>query len=872
MARTFPYSVRDGDGHRWTFDYYGRITSERSEFWTGTSSNRYNYEASPNLSLGGHGLKFGPATIGDLRYGREVYVSEKGNFVRYLEVYRNTGSTDLSETVTISSSLQSSDTDAVRTSSGNQTFDAMDTWLVRDGAPNTDQVLSFVAGGANGEGLVSAYDQFGGVSYSYQLDLQPGETKIIMHYVALDGTVGRAVDTARDLASPDGEALKGLTDAEQAAIVNFKLGRVNYDGTARDDLLRGKAFDERFDGRGGDDRILAGDGDDRAVGGTGRDTIVGGDGDDDLRGDGSGKVTTTSTARVGRDQISVSLTLPDAANGTSVEVEGFVSRAPVTSDAFNVAFVIDVSGSTAATFVGDVDVGDKNRDGVANTVLDAEIAGYEALLDGITAQVGASDVNVALVTFDSTARTNIVVNAARDRDGDGVTDIVEALRSLQEQGSTNFEAGLQQARQFFRNTGDGQNLVFFLSDGAVNTGGPYVDDVAALQSQHNATIRSFGVGASADEDELDLVDDRRPNGTAEIVLDPSELSRVLIDPRISQSDVDRVVLYVNGRRAETISGDDLESTPLGLSYTFGARLTGLRPNQTDEVRAKVVASDANGTTVVTWQKIEVQAEGPGADRINGGNGADLLRGDGGNDLLSGDAGNDDISGGAGNDVLDGGDGRDILDGGSDRDLMRGGDGDDLYFVDRAGDRVIEGRGQGVDRVVSSIDYRLGAQIEDLRLDKAGRGTGNDLGNQILGSTGNDWLWGGSGRDDLRGSEGADRLSGGVGQDFLGGGEGPDRFVFDVAPGRANADTIADFGSGDDLIVLLRSEFRGIGPAGELSDGAFHVGGQAADRGDRIVLDGNALWFDADGSGRGNAVLVATLLGGPALSADDILIA
>lgn len=873
MARTFPYSVRDGDGHRWTFNYYGQITSERSEFWTGAYTNFYPYEATPDLSMGGQGLRFGPTTSGDVRYSREVYVSEKGNFVRFLDIYRNTGSSALSQSVAINSSLQSTETDAVRTSSGNRSFDGLDSWLVRDGAPNDDQVLSFVtAGSKGGDGPLSASDQFGYVSYNYQLDLRPGETQIVMHYVALDRSVSAAVETARDLAAPKGEALRGLSDAEKAAIVNFQLGRVTYDGTARDDVLRGKAFDERFDGRGGKDRILAGDGDDRATGGTGRDVIEGGRGDDYLEGDGSDRVTTTASSRVGRDQISVSLTLPDAANGTSVDVEGFVSRTPVTSDKFNVAFVIDVSGSTSSTFVGDVDVGDKNRDGVANTVLDAEIAGYEALLKGITAQVGAEDVNVALVTFDSTARTNIVVNAARDRDGDGLPDIVEALRSLDDLGSTNFEAGLQQARQFFRNAGDGQNLVFFLSDGAVNAGGPYVDDVKALREDAKATIRSFGVGAYADADELDLVDDRRSNNSAEIVLDPSDLSKVLIDPRISQADVERVVLYVNGRRAQTIDGDELESTPLGLSYTFGARLTGLRPNQPDEIRAKVIASDDDGTTVVTWQRVEVQREGAGDDRISGGDGNDTLRGDGGDDLLRGGDGSDDLAGGAGNDVLEGGDGRDILDGGFGRDRMRGGDGDDIYYVNDRRDQVGEGHREGQDRVIATIDYRLGANVEDLRLEKAGRGVGNGLNNQITGSEGGDWLAGLAGRDDLRGGAGNDRLSGGGGRDTLAGGDGADRFVFDEAPGAANADTITDFTAGEDRIVLLRSEFRGIGPTGELAASAFREGGQAVDRSDRILHNGNELWFDADGSGRKDAVLFARLAGGADIGADDILIA
>ena len=60
----------------------------------------------------------------------------------------------------------------------------------------------------------------------------------------------------------------------------------------------------------------------------------------------------------------------------------------------------------------------------------------------------------------------------------------------------------------------------------------------------------------------------------QIVLDPSRLSEILIDPRISQSDVDRVELTVNGTLVRTIPGSALEPTPLGLDYTFDTALDG----------------------------------------------------------------------------------------------------------------------------------------------------------------------------------------------------------------------------------------------------------------------------------------------------------
>ncbi|HEY0834780.1 MAG TPA: calcium-binding protein, partial [Azospirillum sp.] len=107
-----------------------------------------------------------------------------------------------------------------------------------------------------------------------------------------------------------------------------------------------------------------------------------------------------------------------------------------------------------------------------------------------------------------------------------------------------------------------------------------------------------------------------------------------------------------------------------------------------------------------------------------------------------------------------------------------------------------------------------------------------------------------------GNLGADTLEGGAGADTLGGGDGADQFRVN-APADGG-DTITDFQSGVDRIAVVSPNFGNLA-AGTLSAANFALN-NPADADDLFVFNTTTgtLFYDADGSGAGAAVSIATL--------------
>lgn len=100
------------------------------------------------------------------------------------------------------------------------------------------------------------------------------------------------------------------------------------------------------------------------------------------------------------------------------------------------------------------------------------------------------------------------------------------------------------------------------------------------------------------------------------------------------------------------------------------------------------------------------------------------------------------------------------------DVLRGLAGNDTYIINHTGDRIVEAAGEGVDTAISTISWRLEANVENLTLKgQAVRGDGNALDNVLIGNDQENILFGYDGDDVLDGGAGCDVMNGGAGDDI-----------------------------------------------------------------------------------------------------------
>ncbi|WP_269769733.1 cadherin domain-containing protein [Flavisphingomonas formosensis] len=588
------------------------------------------------------------------------------------------------------------------------------------------------------------------------------------------------IQTSIDYTLTDGDSIENLKGTNNAGMVLVGNSLDNQiDGAAGNDTISGLAGDDTLNGNDGNDTLYGGDGNDVLNGGAGIDTMVGGAGNDTYYVDSASDVV-QEAAGGGTDTVvtSINYTL-----GSGSEIEQLTANSDagliLTGNELNNR----ITGGGGADTISGLDGDDQLFGGAGNDTIDGG-NGNDTIDGGTGADTMTGGAGNDTYYVDDAGDT-IVEGAG------GGTDVVRTSVSYTlgagvqvEQMIATVNTGVTLTGNEFDNTisgAAGDDTLYGMAGNDTLNGNAGGDTLYGGDGNDN-----LNGGDGIDTLEGGAGNDRLNGGTGADVMRGG-----------AGDDV-----YTIDNAGDTIvealgEGNDIAQT--SVNYTLA-----------EGVSVERLAATSDAGLILTGNSFDNRIDGrAGADTISGMDGNDSVFAGAGNDIVYGGNGNDVLRGEDGNDTIDGGTGNDTLDGGAGIDTLTGGVGDDTYFVDNAGDTIVELNGQGTDTVQASVSYTLaeGVYVERLMasVDTGITLTGNSLGNTIYGAAGddtlrglagNDTLYGGAGTDTLEGGDGNDRLEGGAGADILRGGIGDDTYVVDNA-----GDTIEEgVNQGNDTVL------------------------------------------------------------------------
>lgn len=654
--------------------------------------------------------------------------------------------------------------------------------------------LSLVAQGIGGAKVVGSAGSLAGATVAITSDVDGDGTADLM--IGAPGTGESAYVLFSDSSWQPDTNIYGTSGND---VIGVGYGGAHKVGAGADSIL----------GLAGDDTISGGNGNDTIEGNAGNDTLNGDAGNDWLDG-GSGNDVMTGGA--GDDSYVV-----DSALDSIVEQAGGGTDTVYASVGYTLANGLENLVLTGAAHAGTGNALDNHITGTSgNDTLDGA-AGADLLSGGLGNDTYYIE-NLGDVVSEGAGGGYDIVRASIDY------VLGAELEALVLQGAARHGTGNALANAL---TGTIGNDTLDGAGGADTMTGGLGNDSYIVDNVGDVTVEAAGggtdtVAASVDYTLAAEVENLTLTGTARAATG-NALANVLTgtggnDSLDGKTGADTMIggagndtYYVDNLldTAVEATGGGIDTIIASVDYTLAAgalenlTLTGSAHVGTGNARKNVIAGGAGNDTL---------DGGGGGDTLIGGAGDDryILRASsdvvteaigGGTDTavatfsvtLADNVENLEISGdnrvGTGN-ALD-----NVITGGAGFQILQGGAGNDTYFIDNAGDVVIEDVAGGIDTVVTSVDLAaLPANIENIRLTGgAHSAVGNDSSNRLSGGSGGDRLDGGGGDDLELGGDGDDELISRAGKDTLSGGAGDD--VYKVAGGAVD---IEDFLGHDTL--------------------------------------------------------------------------
>ncbi|TCS72644.1 VCBS repeat-containing protein [Sulfuritortus calidifontis] len=480
-------------------------------------------------------------------------------------------------------------------------------------------------------------------------------------------------------------------------------GTQNLTGTGNvlDNVLTGNDAANTLYGLSGNDTLDGKGGADTLVGGTGNDTYVvdsAGDVVTESAGEGADTVRSSISYSLGDNVENLTLTGGNI-SGTGNELDNVL----IGSSGSNVLDGGVGADSMAGGYGDDTYVVDNAGD----TVTEYAYQGTDTVIAPFDTTLGANVENLILTGNAINGTGNELNNAIT---GNAENNVLTGLA-----GNDTLDGGAG-ADLLVGGTGDDTYVVDNLGDATVELAGEGID-----------TVKANLTWTLADNlDNLTLTGTNAIDGTGNV-----------LDNVITGNDAANTLT--------ALAGNDTLDGGLGADTLVGG--TGNDTYIVDNVGDVVVEAAGEGTDLVKAGVTTTLSDNvenltlTGTAAINGtGNVLD--------NVIIGNSAANTLSGLAGNDTLDGKAGADTLIGGT---------GDDTYIVDNTADVVVESADEGMDSVLASATYTLSANVENLSLTGTASidGTGNALGNSIVGNSGNNRIDGGAGADQMAGGAGND---------------------------------------------------------------------------------------------------------------------
>ncbi|MBE9171333.1 tandem-95 repeat protein [Pleurocapsales cyanobacterium LEGE 06147] len=253
-----------------------------------------------------------------------------------------------------------------------------------------------------------------------------------------------------------------------------------------------------------------------------------------------------------------------------------------TTELYNLAFIIDTSGS------------------IAGTPLAQTKSAFTQLIDSFVESGIDSNIDFGIVDFDDTARLKTTSDSSEAKN---------IINGLIAGGGTNFTDALAKGISFFTSPFRNFNaldLAYFISDGQPNEPGSEINSFSSnanVLKIYTDEVRAFGIGA-ANLSKLNLIDS---DGNAVLLSNAGNLFDAF-DTSIDKNTIDHLEVKKAGQLIDTITPDEFVENGFNLTYSGTIEDLEVSREAENEITFELAFNDGTPTVALDYKITTGQKE------------------------------------------------------------------------------------------------------------------------------------------------------------------------------------------------------------------------------------------------------------------------